>query len=56
MYVQVLVEAHAVEQLKLIRFHSGSIIASLTWCLLVPIVVGIMSSVKEAKKGQETSK
>ena len=42
--------------MKLIRFHSGSIIASLTWCLLVPIVVRIMSSVKEAKKGQETSK
>ena len=43
--------------MKLIRFHSGSIIASLTWCLLVPIVVGIMSSVlKAAKKGQETSK
>ena len=36
-----------------IRFHSGSIIASLTWCLLVPIVVGIMSSViitKSSKK------
>ena len=28
--------------MKLIRFHSGSIIASLTWCLLVPIVVGIV--------------
>ena len=39
--------------MKLIRFHSGSIIASLTWCLLVPIVVGIMSSViftKSSKK------
>ena len=37
--------------MKLIRFHSGSIIASL--CLLVPIVVGIMSSViitKSSKK------
>ena len=37
--------------MKLIRFHSGSIIASLR--LLVPIVVGIMSSViitKSSKK------
>ena len=34
--------------MKLIRFHSGSIIASL--CLLVPIVVGIMSSAKSSKK------
>ena len=36
--------------MKLIRFHSGSIIASLTWCLLVPIVVRIMSSVISKKK------
>ena len=42
--------------MKLIRFHSGSIIASL--CLLVPIVVlcQVYLLLKAAKKGQETSK
>ena len=42
--------------MKLIRFHSGSIITSLTWCLLVPIVVGNVIITKRSKKGQETSK
>ena len=39
--------------MKLIRFHSGSIIASLTWCLLVPIVVGIMSLVSITKSSNK---
>ena len=42
--------------MKLIRFHSGSIIASLTWCLLVPIVVGIMSSVIITKRSKKKDK
>ena len=40
--------------MKLIRFHSGSIIASL--CLLVPIVVGIMSSVIITKSSKKKDK
>ena len=42
--------------MKLIRFHSGSIIASLTWCLLVPIVVGIMSSVLITKSSKKRTR
>ena len=42
--------------MKLIRFHSGSIIASLTWCLLVPIVVGIMSSVSITKSSKKRTR
>ena len=42
--------------MKLIRFHSGSIIASLTWCLLVPIVVGIMSSVIITKRSKKRTR
>ena len=42
--------------MKLIRFHSGSIIVSLTWCLLVPIVVGIMSSVSITKSSKKRTR
>ena len=39
--------------MKLIRFHSGS---SLTWCLLVPIVVGIISLVSITKSSKKRTR